>query len=252
MLTCSLQSGSNGNAIYVEAGDVRLLFDAGISGRQARERLATVDRNIRDVTALILSHGHADHTRCAGVYHRLFDIPIYATRSTHRLIAPHIGRVRPVNPFAPGATLEFDGVRVHSLRTPHDAPDSVAFVVEHEGKRLGILTDLGHPFAELSTTLDELDAVYLESNYDVEMLVSGSYPPHLKARIQSDAGHISNDESAGLLQRCRRRLQWAALAHLSGENNNPELALETHRACLGRDYPLRLASRYAVSAMFTV
>ena len=82
MITFSLQSGSNGNAIYVEAGGVRLLFDAGISGRQAALRMAEHDRNIRDVDALILSHDHSDHARCAGIYQRKFGLPIYATRKT--------------------------------------------------------------------------------------------------------------------------------------------------------------------------
>jgi phosphoribosyl 1,2-cyclic phosphodiesterase len=252
MLTCSLQSGSNGNAIYVEANGTRLLFDAGISGRQAAQRLATHNRHMRDVDALILSHGHADHTRCAGVYQRLFGLPIYLTATTHRAIAAHAGRLRDVRRFTPGATLEINDVRVHTLPTPHDFNDSVAFIIEHEKRRLGILTDLGHPFHELARVLPELDAAYLESNYDPEMLENGPYPPHLKARIRGDYGHISNVEAAELLRSCRRRPEWVALAHLSGENNDPALALQTHRAALGRSYPLHIAGRYNVSSLFTV
>ena len=253
MLTFSLQSGSNGNAIYVEAADMRLLFDAGISGLQARTRMASHGRDIRAVDAVILSHRHSDHTRCAGIYHRLFKIPIYATEATHHAIKPQAGKLQDVRHFQPGDTLDFGRVTVHALPTPHDAAESVAFIVACEGKRLGILTDLGHPFAALASALAELDAVYLESNYDPAMLAEGSYPPELQARIRGAGGHLSNDEAAALLKRCRRhRPQWVALAHLSEENNHPDLALQTHRAALGGDYPLTIASRCHVSDVLSV
>lgn len=253
VLTFSLQSGSNGNAIYVEADGVKLLFDAGISGLQAKTRMASHGRDIRAVDAVILSHRHSDHTRCAGVYQRLFKFPIYATPATRHAIAPFVGKLYDVRSFQPGDALDFGRVTVYTLSTPHDAAESVAFIVACEGKRLGILTDLGHPFAALGSALAELDAVYLESNYDPVMLAEGSYPPELQARIRGDGGHLSNDEAAALLKRCRRhRPQWVALAHLSEENNHPELALQTHRVALGADYPLLVASRYHVSAALAV
>jgi phosphoribosyl 1,2-cyclic phosphodiesterase len=251
--TFALQSGSNGNAIYVEADGVRLLFDAGISGRQARLRMAEHDRDIRQVRALILSHAHSDHTGCAGIYQRLFHLPIYAAPATHRYMARFDRRLRDVRHFRPGDTLDFGPVSVYALPTPHDAPDSVAFVVTCGGKRLGILTDLGHPFAALAGALANLDAAYLESNYDPVMLTEGPYPPDLQDRIRGAGGHLSNEESAELLKGCgRRRPRWVALAHLSEHNNRPELALDTHRRRLGRDYPLHLASRYHVSEVFEV
>jgi phosphoribosyl 1,2-cyclic phosphodiesterase len=253
MITFSLQSGSNGNAIYVEADGVRLLFDAGISGRQAAARMARHGRDIRGIDALILSHWHRDHVRCAGVYHRLFHLPVYGTRATFEVAGAALGELGPVRYFVPGQTLSFGRVRVHTLPTPHDAEDSVAFVVEAEGKRLGVLTDLGHPFGALVRTLPELDAVYLESNYDPHLLEVGSYPPELKARIRGGHGHLSNQEAARLLASCRPgRLRWVALAHLSTENNCPELALETHRRLLGRTFPLTVASRYGVTELLVV
>ncbi len=253
VLTFSLQSGSNGNCTYVEAGGVRLLFDAGISGRQARERLALHDRDIRQVHALILSHSHSDHTRAAGVYQRLFHLPIYATPATRRSIAPYAGPLHDVRSFEPGDTLRLGPVRIQTVPTPHDAPDSVAFIIEHAGRRLGLLTDLGHPFEGLAKMLGGLDAVYLESNYDPHLLATGSYPLRLQARIAGPGGHLSNLEAAELLRGCGgRRLQWVALAHLSEENNRPDLALKTHRAVLGRDYPLLVASRYDASELLRV
>lgn len=253
MITFSLQSGSNGNAIYVEADGVRLLFDAGISGVAAERRMAVHGRDIRDVDALIISHDHSDHTRCAGVYQRKFSVPIHMTRATHDAARWCLGNVHDVRHFASGASLTLGGVRVHTIRTPHDAADGVAFVVEGDGKRLGILTDLGHPFDGLDALLASVDAAYLESNYDPAMLAGGSYPPHLKARIRGAGGHLSNDEAAGLLKGCgRKRPAWIAVAHLSEHNNRPELAVAAQRRAVGETYPVFHAPRTGCSELWTI
>ncbi len=252
MRTFSLQSGSNGNAIYVEAGDVRLLFDAGISGKLAEGRMRVHGRDIRDVTAVIISHDHVDHIRCAGVFHRRFKLPVYMTGRTHAAIRCNLGTFSDLRHFQAGDRLEFGSVTVHTIPTPHDAADGVAFVVEHERRRLGVMTDLGHPFDALCRALPELDAVYLESNYDAEMLASGPYPAYLQARIRGNGGHLSNDECAALVRRCCQRWKWAALAHLSHDNNRPDLALDTHRRQVGATLPLHVASRYDVGDMLEV
>ncbi|MCH7527594.1 MAG: MBL fold metallo-hydrolase [Planctomycetes bacterium] len=253
ILTFSLQSGSNGNAIYVEADGVRLLFDAGISGRRATQRMLTHDRRMHDVDALIISHDHADHIQYAGVFQRLFGPPIYMTQATHNACRHDLGRLVDVRYFESGDRLVFGGVTVHTIRTPHDAADGVAFVVECAEKRLGILTDLGCVFDGLDEIVGSLDAAYMESNYDPQMLARGSYPPELKQRIRGSGGHISNEESADVIERCiAERLQWVALAHLSDINNTPELALETHRQRYGDRIRVRLAPRYEASALLEV
>jgi phosphoribosyl 1,2-cyclic phosphodiesterase len=253
MITFSLQSGSNGNCIYVEAGDIRLLFDAGISGKQAAMRMASRGRNVQNCHALIISHDHADHTRCAGVFQRKFGLPIYITKPAFQEARPLLGMVRDVRLFTAGDRLTFGDVTVHTIRAPHDAADTVCFIVEHDGRRLGVLTDLGHPFAELRSALEDMDAAYLESNYDPEMLRKGPYPEWLKKRIAGAGGHISNQEAAELIGRSAgRRLKWAAIAHLSEENNRPSLAMETHRSLVGRSFPLHHASRYEASEILEV
>jgi len=144
-------------------------------------------------------------------------------------------------------------VTIRTLTTPHDAAEGVAFVVEHAGKRLGILTDLGHVFSDLWDILPTLDALYLESNYDPEMLARGPYPPVLQQRIRGAGGHLSNDEAAQLLSRAAgRRLQWVALAHLSGENNHPDLAADTHRRIVGSALPIAVTSRDDVSPLWQI
>jgi phosphoribosyl 1,2-cyclic phosphodiesterase len=247
MITFSLQSGSNGNAIYVEACGVRLLFDAGLSGKAAAERLAVHGRDACEVDVLIVSHEHADHARCAGIFQRKFGLPIYATHKTWRATVAGQGRVDDVRHFRAGERLVFGKVTVHTVPTPHDAADGVAFVVEAERRRLGIFTDLGHPFDRLARWLEAVDAAYLESNYDPEMLECGPYPAALKARIRGAGGHLSNPEAAELLRDCGGKPRWVALAHLSEQNNHPQVALHTHRAVVGRDFPFRIAGRHEAS-----
>lgn len=232
---------------------MRLLFDAGISGVQAERRLAAFGRDIRKVDAVIISHDHADHVRCAGVFQRKYGLPVFASRPTLRAAGKYLdlGEMREVNHFASGDSLKFRRVTVETVRTPHDAADGVAFVLCAEGKRMGILTDLGHVFKGLPELMETLDAVFLESNYDPEMLENGPYPAFLKARIRGPHGHISNAESAELLRgRASRPLQWACLAHLSEQNNHPELALKTHRRIAGDRFPLHAASRYEPTGLF--
>ena len=255
MLTFSLQSGSNGNAIYVEADGVRLLFDAGISGKMAERRMAVHGRDIRDVDALLISHDHRDHVGCAGIYQRKFGLPIYINHGTldAALRWCELGLLSDVRHFRSGECLEFGGVTVHTVPTAHDAADGVGFVVESAGKRLGILTDLGHPFDGLQSVIESLDAVYLESNFDPGMLAVSRYPEAVKARIRGPRGHLSNADAATLIQRCgRRRPKWMAVAHLSEENNSPALALDVQHEAVGRAYPVHHASRYETSDLLTV
>ena len=241
----SLQSGSNGNCIYVEAGDVRLLFDAGISGRQAAERLSRAGRDITRAEALIISHDHADHVRCAGIYQRKFGVPLCVTEKTLRAarLTHDLGALGEVSHFRAGDTLRFGAVRVETLPTTHDGADGVAFIVDDGTTRLGILTALGHVFGDLAGALGTLDADLIESNYDTDMLRTGSYPRYLKNRIAGPHGHISNTESAELIARCGSRLRLACLGHLSAENNTPELALRTHRSMNG-SMTYHVAGRY--------
>lgn len=256
MIAISLQSGSSGNCIYVEAGDVRLLFDAGIAGVQAEERLAAHGRDIRSVQAVIISHDHSDHIRHAGVLQRKFGLPVYVTPSTLAAASArcNLGKLSDVRHFRSNDRISLGAAVVHAIPTPHDGVDGAVFVVEAGGKRLGILTDLGHVFQDLVRIVGSLDAVFLESNYDPDMLAKGPYPAYLKQRIKGPRGHISNGEAADVLLRASReqRLQWACLAHLSEQNNHPDIALRTHRAVIEDRLPLYVADRYRVSDLFCI
>ena len=143
-------------------------------------------------------------------------------------------------------TCSGNSVQVHTVPTPHDSAEGVAFVVEHQDKRVGILTDLGHVFPALRDLLLSLDAVVIESNYDHDMLEYGPYPEQLKKRIRGRGGHISNDECADLIGRTAmfKRLKWACLCHLSQENNEPDVALEAHRKRVDPAVKIHVAPRH--------
>lgn len=250
-----LQSGSNGNCVYVEGGGVRLLVDAGISGVQAQRRLAFHGIDIHQMDALLISHDHRDHIQSLGVLQRKFGIPAYVSQSTLAVAEEFLslGRLGKVHFFKPGQILHLGDLKVHTIPTPHDAVEGAAFVFDDGRNRLGVLTDLGHVFPELRELILSLDAVLLESNYDPQMLRQGDYPEWLKQRIRGPRGHLSNQESAWLLRSAvGGRLRWACLGHLSENNNTPEIALQTHQDFLQGDLPLCVASRYEVSNVFVI
>jgi phosphoribosyl 1,2-cyclic phosphodiesterase len=228
-----------------------LLIDAGISAQLVRRRLAPFGYSPQNVDAILISHEHIDHSRSMSIFQRQFAAPLWITEKT--LSASPV-TARPTRPnevrlFRAGQTIEMGEVQVHTIPTPHDGVDGVAFVIEHGDRRLGILSDLGHVFDGLRELLISLDAVVIESNYDRQMLASGRDPEHLKRRIRGPGGHLSNDESADLVARAAmfRRLQWACLCHLSAENNCPQRALATHRQLVGHQLPLHLAHRECAS-----
>ena len=249
-----LQSGSSGNCLYVESGDVRLLVDAGISARQVQVRLDSMGKSCDGLSALIISHDHGDHTQCMGAIHRRFELPIHISRRTLRAVERKRkqGKLGRIHFFDVDQSFRIGHVTIETLRTPHDAVDPVAFVVDDGKTRLGVLTDLGHVFTGLCEVIPSLDAVVLESNYDPGMLIESRYPDQLKTRIAGQRGHISNEDAAELLRQASPDLQWVLLAHLSEECNDPQAALRTHRRILGERLDLYCADRYQVSPALAV
>jgi len=252
MRIVSLQSGSNGNCIFVETCGVRLLFDAGLTGVKTQERLEEVGVDIRSIHGVLISHDHADHVKGAGVLQRKFDLPIWITRKTReaavRQVAKQNVHLESPRLFRAGERLCFNNnVMVETLPTPHDAADGVGFIIDDGSIRFGILTDLGHVFPELERVFPTLDGVLIESNYDPRMLNENeNYPTWLKNRIRGQNGHLSNHDTASLIKKAGTRLRVACLGHLSQENNTPELALEPYQAkgLFKWSFPVRVASRF--------
>lgn len=249
MEVISLQSGSSGNCVFVRVGETRLLFDVGISGRKTQSRLAERGHDLHQVDAVVISHDHSDHTSAMGPINRRFDLPLYLSRPTYQVVSKKrvTGALSQVNHFRSGEVIEFPEVRVQTIRTPHDAVDGVCFVIEdtRRGTRFGLMTDLGHCFDGLSDWLADLDALMIESNYDLTMLREGFYARHLKERIHGQGGHLSNEDAARMIRNhTTERLQWVCLAHLSDENNTPELAIETCRKHVRKDLAVHCAERH--------
>jgi phosphoribosyl 1,2-cyclic phosphodiesterase len=232
-----LGSGSVGNATLVEAGDVRILIDAGFSGRDMERRLNTVDVDPTTLSAIVITHDHGDHTRGMGVLARRFNLPLYLTPRTQTACVSLLNGTEDVRHYGSTAPFTLGALEVRPFLTVHDAVDPVAITVRdiESGARLGIATDLGRPTAPVRAELAGCHMIVLEANHDDALLWSGPYPWSVKQRIASSHGHLSN-RAAGQLARelFHAGLSHVVLAHLSEHCNHGELAKESVGAALSR------------------
>ena len=225
MRVCVLGSGSAGNAVVVESAGQRLLLDAGFSCREIERRLAEVGAGTAGFLGLVLTHEHGDHSRGALRFAKRRRVPIWATAGTSNALHLEERGAR-VEPLAAGRPAVIGGFQVTPFRVPHDAAEPVGLVVEDaRGRRLGLVTDIGAPSREAWRSLQDLDALVLETNHDVEMLRTGPYPWPLKQRVASARGHLSNRAAAeSLPELLSSTLEWIVLYHLSRTNNRPSIA----------------------------
>ena len=235
MLFAPLCSGSSGNASYLEAGGVRLLVDAGVTGKRMEELLNLVDVCARDLDAILVTHEHIDHVAGVGVLSRRYDIPVYAAEECWQSMPASVGAVALKNRrvFEPDRDFYLKQLCVHPFSIPHDSAHPVGYTFVHEGKKLALMTDVGHVSATMLDVVAGSNLLLLEANHDVEMLKAGSYPYPLKMRILSSRGHLCNEDAGLVLQKLYDRgVRNAILGHLSQENNTPDLALVTVRSVL--------------------
>ncbi len=238
---CALASGSNGNSYYIGNQDDAVLIDAGISARQLLQR----------IKAVFLSHEHSDHSRGINVLAKKLGINIWMSKHTYYSL-PKTSQPRYVSFFSPGQTLSIHSLLVHTFLKNHDAVEPCSFRVEHNGKNVGIFTDIGEPCDKVINALHLCHGVFLETNYDEKMLWEGSYPWYLKKRIASNVGHLSNLQALELVEKhSNPELQCLFLSHLSKENNTPSLALSVFEA-LTRKTAVMLTSRFEASEVFTI
>ncbi|HEX7343197.1 MAG TPA: MBL fold metallo-hydrolase [bacterium] len=233
MKFCVIASGSEGNCTLVEdSSGNAILVDAGLPLRRIAACLENLRRDFARVQAVLISHEHSDHLRGAAVLSRRQDLPIFASLGTitmARRIFPHGTSLHPID----GEALSFGNLRVQAFNVNHDAMEALGFLISEGDSRLAIATDLGTVDLSTLSFLQNCDAVVLEANHDLQMLLDGPYPWELKQRIQSNLGHLSNDQAAeALLKVAGPRLRLVVLSHLSQENNAPELALNQVRAQL--------------------
>jgi phosphoribosyl 1,2-cyclic phosphodiesterase len=225
-----LGSGSGGNATLVESGGVRLLIDAGFSGRDLARRLAAVEVEPESLTGLLVTHDHGDHTRGMGVMARRYGIPLYLTSATRTACAALLSGTERVIEYRAEESISIGELDVHPFLTVHDAVDPIAVTVTERssGHKLGIATDLGRPTASCRRALAGCHLLVLEANHDEVRLHAASYPWRVKARIAGSHGHLSNRAAGDLaVELAHPGLGAVILAHLSREANDPGLAMDT-------------------------
>lgn len=248
---CSLFSGSSGNSTYVGTADAGILIDAGVSAKRITEALRCRELDPTAVKAVLVTHEHSDHVAGLRVLCKRYGWPVLA--STGTLDALTEGDKLPATQrlfvLTPGQSVGIYGLRITPFSTPHDSRACLGFRIEGEGKALALATDIGYMTDEIRCALTGCQLVHIESNHDPEMLRNGPYPYYLQERILGKGGHLSNDACAAvlpeLLEGGATRL---VLAHLSRQNNTPELARTTAQralaavgATVGRDCLLEVA-----------
>jgi phosphoribosyl 1,2-cyclic phosphodiesterase len=232
-----LGSGSNGNATLVDAGDVRVLIDAGFSGRDLERRLAVLEIDPTSITGIVITHDHGDHTRGMGVLARRFGTPLHLTPRTRSACRDLLTGEETVYTYTSAAPFRIGDLLVQPFLTVHDAADPVAITITDmtTGQKMGVATDLGRPTTAVRHYLEQCDVLVLEANHDEPRLWAGPYPWSVKQRIASSHGHLSNEAAAQLARQLFHvGLRAVVLAHLSEHCNDGQLAMEVVGTALER------------------
>ena len=236
----SFTSGSCGNCYYLEGPSGKaVLIDAGVSVRKMKTVLEQYGIGLDRIAGVLVTHEHLDHIRHLGAYCKRLSLPVWATDRQHVILSTHFATAEHIAPcrrvLAKGKWNEVaPGISARYFQVSHDAGDTVGYAITLGDHRFVLMTDLGSVPKEAMEFSRQADTVVIESNYDIDMLLGGSYPPELKQRIFRDAGHLSNDDCAAAIHSFwHPGLRNIFLCHLSAENNTPTLAYNTASAALG-------------------
>ena len=253
----SLISGSSGNASVISDGKTKLLVDCGMSGKKLSEALSQLELACTELSCVLLTHEHIDHSRGIGVLARRYHLPIYATQGTINALT--VGEIPDslLHPIKPGSDFSIGEIGILPFPILHDAADPVGYRFHTRVGRYAIATDTGEISEEIFSAISGCGSVLLESNHDIDMLMYGSYPYQLKKRILGRLGHLSNiaasETAVRLLESGTKKL---LLGHLSKENNTPEIAYATVKnaltsagAKLSEDISLGVAGRYEITRL---
>ncbi|HEX2922272.1 MAG TPA: MBL fold metallo-hydrolase [Bacteroidales bacterium] len=228
---CSLSSGSSGNCYYIGNEFHGILVDAGISATSIRKHLKSIDVSLQSIMGVLVTHNHSDHIRGLEVLIRKNHIPVFTTKNIWKSLNSQCNITSDCTREIPlREKFHLSGFDIEAFPVSHDAPETIGFNLNYMGKTLTIATDLGHVCETSASYMRNANILIIESNYDEKMLAEGSYPYYLKKRIQSNNGHLGNDQTSDFLSRViSERLSCICLAHLSKNNNTPELALQSIR-----------------------
>lgn len=256
MKIASIASGSNGNCYYLENDHDAILIDAGISCKQIVQRMTNLGLSMSRVRGVFISHEHADHVRGIDVLCRRFSVPVFITQKTYSSYGKTISYPL-LNFFFPGRQVKVGTIHVHPFLKLHDAVEPCSFLVSSGSYKVAVMTDIGLQCSNVIAHIKDADALFLESNYDDEMLRKGPYPPHLKARVSSNRGHLSNTQAAMIaMEHASSRLKHVFLSHISENNNTPELAFQTFHQFIRQRKDLNprllIASRHRESELVSL
>jgi phosphoribosyl 1,2-cyclic phosphodiesterase len=234
MRFASLGSGSEGNGLVVESGGTCVLIDCGFGVRTTATRLARLGLAPSSLAAILVTHEHSDHVGGVPAFARRHRIPVWATFGTLAAVSVRFEGMSRVYGFDSHESFAIDALEVTPVPVPHDAREPVQYVIGDGAHRLGVLTDLGVSTEHVEASLSGCDALVLECNHDLDMLENGDYPYPLKQRIAGRLGHLDNAAAAEILERIdTSRLTHVVAAHLSQQNNTPELARAALATALG-------------------
>ena len=230
----TIASGSSGNCVYVEAADTHILIDAGVTAKRIEDGLAAQGTALSQLDAILITHEHIDHVRGIEVLTKKYAIPVYGTKESLRGFAATSKQAERLERLfcfvTPGDTFYINDIEVSTFATSHDAGNPIGYTFVSGGHKIGMATDLGCYNDTIIEKLATSEVLYLEANYDLNMLMAGSYPYRLKLRIAGEKGHLSNEMSSELIVKLLHpHLQHVVIAHMSKENNYAELAYETIR-----------------------
>jgi phosphoribosyl 1,2-cyclic phosphodiesterase len=246
---CALASGSNGNCYYIGNNEEAILIDAGLSFKQILRRIEANALDPKKIKAVFITHEHGDHIRGARVTGKKLDIPVYMTRGTFH---SSFRTWRPISYIAveDNVPVSVGMFTIYPVLKNHDAAEPTSFRIEYNGYSVGVFTDIGSPCDNVKNHLMQCHALFLETNYDQQLLKEGPYPYHLKVRIDSALGHLSNLQAFELLkENAHPQLQCVFLSHLSAENNRPELALNEFKSLENR-FRIKLTDRFAAGEIY--
>jgi phosphoribosyl 1,2-cyclic phosphodiesterase len=232
----SLGSGSTGNATLVEVTSrrpLRLLVDCGLGQKQLSARLAGAGLADEDIDAIFITHEHSDHIGCARQFSRRHGVPVWMSSGTYEGIgSPDFGGL--LHTARDGEAIDLGDLQIMPFTVPHDAREPLQLSCTDGAAKLGILTDLGHATAHLLAHLERCNALLLECNHDSDLLTQSSYPPFLKRRVGGKYGHLSNHAAGAIAQSLAHEgLKHLVTAHLSEQNNRPDLAYQAMADALG-------------------
>lgn len=251
LFIASLNSGSNGNCYYIGNEQEAILIDAGISCRETEARMRQLDLSPDKLKAIFITHEHTDHIRGLTVLSKKYGIPVYITPKTLKSGRLEL-RTELVNDFTPHEPVEIGNLSVTPFPKIHDADDPHSFIVSGNGINIAVITDIGICCNEVTYYFRQCHAAILESNYDEEMLANGPYPLYLKRRISGGKGHISNQQALDFLVRHKPQfMTHVLLAHLSRENNHPDLVQELFSSNF-LDSHMIVASRDSASEVYHI